>query len=78
MDYGRYWQIGCGIIGSGSIESAHRTLVQKRMKRSGQRWRHRDDQHMLNLRVTHENEKWVDIITLVKTNGQTKKHKKIA
>ncbi|MEO8764779.1 MAG: hypothetical protein ABI416_10850 [Ginsengibacter sp.] len=28
----------CGIIGSGAIESAHRTVIQKRMKLSGQRW----------------------------------------
>ena len=26
------------LIGSGAIESAHRTVVQARMKRSGQRW----------------------------------------
>lgn len=38
MDYKSYQQMGCGIIGSGAIESAHRTVVQKRMKQSGQRW----------------------------------------
>jgi len=37
MDYKEYKQMGCGIIGSGAIESAHRTVVQKRMKQSGQR-----------------------------------------
>ena len=31
MDYKRYGDIGCGIIGSGAIESAHRTVVQKRI-----------------------------------------------
>ena len=38
MNYHKYVKIGCGIIGSGAIESAHRTLVQKRIKQSGQRW----------------------------------------
>jgi hypothetical protein len=32
MDYQKYKQLGCGIIGSGAIESAHRTVIQKRMK----------------------------------------------
>lgn len=38
MDYARYRGIRCGIIGSGAIESAHRTVIQKRRKQSGQRW----------------------------------------
>ncbi|MFM8740501.1 MAG: hypothetical protein ACKOC0_09875 [Cytophagales bacterium] len=32
MDYKKYLQIGCGLIGSGAIESAHRIVVQKRDK----------------------------------------------
>jgi hypothetical protein len=55
MDYKKYLQIGCGIIGSGAIESAHRTLVHKRLKLSGQRWSKKGAQNMLNLRVTHIN-----------------------
>ena len=38
MDYVNYLTIGSGLIGSGAIESAHRTVIQKRMKQSGQRW----------------------------------------
>ena len=34
--------------GSGAIESAHRTIVQKRMKQSGQRWSNKGAQNMLN------------------------------
>ncbi|MDR2286775.1 MAG: hypothetical protein LBE04_04775 [Prevotellaceae bacterium] len=30
MRYKQYRNMGCGIIGSGAIESAHRTLIQKR------------------------------------------------
>ena len=37
MGYKFYPQTG-GIIGSGAIESAHRTVVQKSMNQSGQRW----------------------------------------
>jgi hypothetical protein len=68
MDYKKYKQIGCGVIGSGAIESAHRTVVQKRMKQSGQRWSSTGAQNMLNLRVTYMNEKWSNVIDLVKTN----------
>ncbi len=32
MDYRQYREMGCGIIGSGAIESAHRKVIQKRMK----------------------------------------------
>lgn len=78
MDYKRYRQIGCGIMGSGAIESAHRTVVQKRMKQSGQRWGSSGAQNMLNLRVTYENEKWENIIQLVKTNFRKNKLKKVA
>lgn len=68
MDYKRYKQVGCGIIGSGAIESAHRTVIQERMKKSGQRWSEDGAQNMLNLRVTKMNGQWQQIIKLVKTN----------
>jgi len=67
MDYKKYLQTGCGIIGSGAIESAHRTVVQKRLKLSGQRWSKKGAQNMLNLRVTHMNRQWNKIVKLVKT-----------
>jgi hypothetical protein len=68
MDYKMYKKIGSGVIGSGAIESAHRTVVQKRMKLSGQRWSKRGAQNMLNLRVVSMNKRWDKIITLAKTN----------
>lgn len=68
MDYKYYKTIGAGIIGSGAIESAHRTVVQKRMKLSGQRWGIEGAQNMLNLRVTYMNEKWGNVIELTKTD----------
>jgi hypothetical protein len=66
MDYIKYKQIGCGIIGSGAIESAHRTVIQKRMKLSGQRWSKIGAQHMLNLRVINKNHQWTKIVELSK------------
>jgi Uncharacterised protein family (UPF0236) len=68
LDYKHYQSIGCGIIGSGAIESAHRTVVQKRMKLSGQRWSKKGAQHMLNLRVIYMNHEWEKVIQLAKTN----------
>ena len=68
MDYRHYQSIGCGIIGSGAIESAHRTVVQKRMKLSGQRWSKKGAQHILNLRVLYMNQQWDKVIQLAKTN----------
>lgn len=68
MDYKSYQQMGRGIIGSGAIESAHRTVVQKRMKQSGQRWSVDGAQNMLNLRVTRKNLQWSKIIELTKSD----------
>ena len=66
MNYPEYQKIGCGIIGSGAIESAHRTVIQKRMKQSGQRWSCKGAQNMLNLRVVRKNNDWNKIIELTK------------
>ncbi len=68
MDYKRYRQIGCGLIGSGAIESAHRTVIQKRMKQAGQRWSTKGARNMLNLRVARKNQQWNKIIELTKTD----------
>lgn len=62
MNYPQYRKIGAGIIGSGAIESAHRTVVQKRLKQSGQRWGIPGAQNVLNLRVMHMNNQWTKVI----------------
>jgi hypothetical protein len=54
MNYQYYRQQGW-MIGSGAIESAHRTLLQARMKRSGQRWANEGCDSMIQLRVTYKN-----------------------
>lgn len=66
MNYEAYKNIGAGLIGSGAIESAHRTVVQKRMKLSGQRWSNKGAQNMLNLRVLKMNQQWDKVIGLIK------------
>jgi hypothetical protein len=67
MDYARYAKIGTGIIGSGAIESAHRTVIQKRLKQSGQRWTIKGAQNVLNLRVVYMSNQWHKVINLIKT-----------
>jgi len=67
MKYKQYRNIGCGIIGSGAIESSHRTVVQKRMKLSGQRWSINGAKNMLRLRVISFNKQWAKVIDFIKT-----------
>lgn len=56
MDYQAYRQKGF-CIGSGAIEATHRTLIQQRMKRSGQRWSSDRAQQLLKLRVAFKNQR---------------------
>lgn len=57
MDYRTYRKRGL-LIGSGAIESAHRTVMQRRLKRSGQRWSIQGAQRVLNLRVCWMSGRW--------------------
>ena len=57
MDYKTYRERKL-IIGSGAIEAAHRTVVQKRCKRSGQRWSKPGAQRVLNLRACWMSNRW--------------------
>ncbi len=45
-------------IGSGEIESAHRYIVQQRLKRPGAWWRTANAEHMLALRLNRANRQW--------------------
>lgn len=45
-------------IGSGEIESAHRHVIQKRLKLAGSWWKETNAQRMLNLRTARENNDW--------------------
>ena len=66
MDYKYYKTIGKGIIGSGAMESAHRTVIQCRMKLSGQRWSKKGLTNMLCLRTIKMNNQWNKVIEITK------------
>ena len=52
------------IIGSGAIESAHKDVLQKRLKLSGQRWTKQGLQQMAQLRKAYKSGKWNQVIKL--------------
>lgn len=70
MDYKYYKTIGAGIIGSGAIESAHRTLIQDRMKKAGQRWSKEGAQNMIHLKAIYLNEMWNTVTEFTKKDGR--------
>lgn len=47
-------------IGSGEIESAHRHIIQQRLKRPGAWWLATHAEHMLALRLSRANSQWQD------------------
>ena len=57
MAYGEYRRQGL-MIGSGPMEAAHRTVLQARMKRSGQHWSIAGARSMINLRVMLKSDCW--------------------
>jgi len=65
MDYPKYLKQGL-LIGSGAIESAHRTVLQKRMKQSGQRWSKKGLKNIMSLRVLNMSGYWDRITDLIK------------
>ncbi len=52
------------MIGSGAIESAHREVIQQRLKRSGQRWSKPGAQQIAQLRVVKKSNQWQKIINI--------------
>ncbi|MEM1220247.1 MAG: UPF0236 family protein [Bacteroidota bacterium] len=65
MHYDKYLEAGY-MIGSGPIEAAHRTVVQKRMKLSGQRWSDEGARPILNLRCAFKSGRQSMVRTLIK------------
>jgi hypothetical protein len=47
-------------IGSGEVESAHRYVIQKRLKIAGAWWEKENARDMLALRILRANNKWDD------------------
>jgi len=44
--------------GSGEIESAHRYVIQDRLKRAGAWWKLKNAKHMVALRACRANQEW--------------------
>ncbi|MDR0792080.1 MAG: UPF0236 family protein, partial [Chitinophagaceae bacterium] len=65
MDYKYYQSIGKGLIGSGAMESSHRTVIQCRMKLSGQRWSKKGAENMLHLRTLKMNKQWDKVVEAI-------------
>jgi len=57
MQYKTYREAGL-LIGSGPIEAAHRSVIQQRMKRSGQKWTIKGAQAIANLRCYRCSDAW--------------------
>jgi hypothetical protein len=54
------------LIGSGAIESAHRNVLQERMKLSGQHWTKKGFQQISNLRTIYKSNNCNRILDLIK------------
>lgn len=54
------------LIGSGAIESAHRTIIQQRLKLSGQRWSIDGAQQIMNLRAFEKSNRWNEVVNIIK------------
>lgn len=54
------------MIGSGPIESAHRNVIQQRLKLSGQRWTAKGLQQMANLRAVSKSLQWNKVVDYIK------------
>lgn len=65
MQYKTYREKGL-LVGSGPIESAHRNVLQHRLKLSGQRWSIQGAQYIANLRCMKKSNNWNAVINLIK------------
>lgn len=64
INYGKFLKQGL-LIGSGAIEAAHRDVLQKRLKLSGQRWTIEGAQQIANLRTYKKSNNWDEVKSLI-------------
>lgn len=62
MNYAEYKRQGL-VIGSGAIESAHRTLIQARMKQAGMHWKKKNVQSIASVRARYESGRWDEMVS---------------
>jgi hypothetical protein len=67
INYGEYIDKGL-LIGSGAIEAAHRDVLQKRLKLSGQHWTILGAQQIANLRTCKKSNGWEKVRNLIISN----------
>jgi hypothetical protein len=60
MDYPLFKALGF-FVGSGAMESTHKTIVQQRLKRAGMRWDSWNAQALLILRAKDESNHWEEV-----------------
>jgi len=65
MQYKTFREAGY-MIGSGPIESAHRNVVQQRLKLSGQQWSIQGAQQIVNLRAFKKSNRWEEVVEIIK------------
>jgi hypothetical protein len=58
--YDEYLRLGDG-IGSGAVESAHKQILQARLRQADMRWSERGATHLLALRVLLLNGRWSEL-----------------
>ena len=68
INYGLFLEKGL-LIGSGAIEAAHRNIIQKRLKLSGQRWTIKGAQQIINLRVYDKSKRWDKVLDIIKNQN---------
>ncbi|MDA3892487.1 MAG: hypothetical protein PF517_12555 [Salinivirgaceae bacterium] len=67
INYGKYIDQGL-LIGSGAIEAAHRDVLQKRLKLSGQHWTIDGAQQIANLHTCKKSNNWNEVKDLIINN----------
>jgi len=61
MNYAEYVKQGLA-IGSGAIESTHRTLIQSRMKQAGMHWKKKNVQSIASVKARYESGRWDEMV----------------
>ncbi len=61
MNYAEYRKQGL-VIGSGAIESTHRTLIQSRMKQAGMHWKKKNVQSIASVKARYESGRWDEMV----------------
>lgn len=64
MDYKTYRDKGY-FIGSGAVESAHKHVIQQRLKLAGMRWSRQGAQPMCTLRAASKSERWNEVQKII-------------